>query len=109
MNSHAIKLNGKFQVDHAPEIDKSYTFKLVGGVNSIAKHSQENGEYEFVYNVKPEFGEILTDGQTIKMRKKGSQSQILRADILSQDLDYELTMSKIINNLETVLYAIKDL
>lgn len=108
MNSNSIKLNGKFEIPEALEIDQSYELKLTAGITAISKHSQEDGSYEFVYAAKPEFGEVVKDnGQVLKLRKKGSQSQKLRAEILSMGLDYEATMSKLIDRLEEVLEVIK--
>jgi hypothetical protein len=110
MSIHAIQLSGKFNVEFPLDIDKSYEFKMTGGVNRISKNSQENGEYEFVYHLKPEFGEVITDkGTVVKIKKKGSQSQKLRYDIMSRDLNYEATMSDILTYLPDILDHIKSL
>lgn len=104
MSSQSIKINGSFEIPEPVELDKSYDLTLRGGVTSISKYSEENGEFSYVFNLKPEFGEVTMDkGKTLKLRKKGSQSQRLRADILSRDLDYEGTMSKIITHLDALL------
>lgn len=99
--SHAIKLSGSFQVEFPLDIDKDYEVTLTGSVDSIAKHSENNGEYEFVYSLKPLFGEVTTDkGKTIKVIKKGSKSQVLRAKILACGLDYDQEMNKLIEQYE---------
>lgn len=103
MNSHSIKLSGKFEIPEPLEIDRDYLVSINGSVDSIAKHS-DGGEFEYVYSLKPLYGEILKDnGTTMKMTKKGSQSQKLRAEILSRGLDYSQIMSKIIDNLDLIL------
>ena len=97
--SHSIKLSGKFSVEFPLDIDKDYQISLTGSIDSISKHSENNGEYEFVYNLKPLYGEVTTDkGDTVKMIKKGSKSQVLRAKILACGLDYDKEMDKLIEN-----------
>lgn len=99
--SHDIRLSGKFAVEFAPQIDKDYQISLTGGITSIAKTSNEDGTYSYTYNLKPVYGEIIDDkGDTVKVVKKGSQSQKLRAMILAQGLEYEQEMSKIMEMYE---------
>lgn len=98
MAEHAIKLSGKFSVEFPLQIDKDYQITLTGGVTSIAKASDEQGGYDYTYSIKPLYGEILNEkGETVKVVKKGSQSQKLRATILNCGLDYEQEMTKIIS------------
>jgi hypothetical protein len=96
---HSIKLSGKFNVEFAPHIDKDYEMRLTGSISSIAKTSNEDGTFSYTYSLKPLYGEILNDkGETVKVVKKGSQSQKLRATILNCGLDYEQEMTKIIDS-----------
>lgn len=103
MNSHAIKLTGKFEVAEPLEIDKSYGIKIMGGIVSISKQSQENGEYQFTYKIVPEFGEVEKDnGTVIKIQDKKKQSVKLRSQLaqiaqdrgLDQEEFYQATMVK---------------
>ncbi len=97
-NSHSIKLSGKFEIPEPIEIDRDYQISLTGSVDSIAKHS-DGGEISYVYSLKPLYGEVTTDkGDTVKMVKKGSKSQVLRGRILACGLDYDKEMDKIIEN-----------
>lgn len=97
MNEQSIKLSGKFSIPEPLEIDKSYEITLTGGVTSIAKQSNEDGTFEYTHTVKPEFGEVLKDnGKVLKLKKKGSLSQVLRFKIQGLGLDYEQEMTKII-------------
>jgi hypothetical protein len=106
-NSHSIKLSGKFEIPEPIEIDRDYQISLTGSVDSIAKHS-DGGEISYVYSLKPLYGEVTTDkGDTVKMVKKGSQSQKLRAEILSLGLNYEQEMNIIISNLDDILERYK--
>lgn len=95
---HSIQLLGKFEIEQPVDIDKSYELKLTGGVTSIAKHSNEDGTFEFVYKIKPESGEVIKDnGDVLKLKQKGSLSQVLRFKIQDLGLDYKKEMSKIID------------
>ncbi len=97
MNSNAVKLSGKFEIPEALEIDQSYEMKLTVGITSISKHSQEDGTFEFVFAAKPEFGEVLkNNGAVLKLKKKGSLSQVLRFKIQALGLDYDQEMAKIL-------------
>lgn len=108
MASQAIQLSGKFEVEFPLEINKDYGISLTGGVNSISKHSDESGGFDYVYHLKPLFGEITKEkGTTVKIRKKGSQSQKMRFEIMRRDIDYEQTMTKFITNLDDILEFIK--
>lgn len=108
MNSNSIQLSGKFEIPEVLEIDHSYSLSFTGGVTSISKHSQENGEYEYVYKIKAENGGILAaKGKVVKFIKKGSQAQKLRFEIESRGLDYTSTMSKIMDSLDEILEVIK--
>lgn len=101
MNSHSIKLSGSFEVMEALEIDKDYEVKLTGSIDTISKHTENNGDFNFVYALKPLYGEVTTDkGDTVKMVKKGSKSQVLRAKILVCGLDYDKEMDKLIQQYE---------
>lgn len=104
MNSNSIQLSGKFEIPETLEIDNSYSISFSGGVTSISKHSQENGEYEYVYHIKAENGGILaTKGRVVKFIKKGSQAQKLRFELQGLGRDYDKDMSKLLNNLDQVL------
>lgn len=103
MNSHAIKLTGKFEIPTPLEIDKSYDLRLRVGISGISKQSQENGEYEFVYKAVPEFGEVEKEsGEVIRLQDKKKQSVKLRAQLaqigtdrgLDPEVFYEATMVK---------------
>ena len=104
MNDYTIKLTGKFSIPEPLEIDKSYEFTMSGAVVQMTKSSLENGGFEFSHTIKPEYGEVTKEtGEVLKVKKRGSQSQKLRADILSLGLDYEQTMAGIIDRLEEIL------
>jgi len=108
MNSNNIRLSGKFEIPEPILIDHDYQFNFTGGVTSVAKTSNDDGSYEYTYNIKPIHGEIINDkGETIRVVKKGSQSQRLRAMILAQGLDYPETMNKIMDNLDSILEKIR--
>ena len=82
MNEHCIKLTGKFSIPQALDIDKSYDIRLKGGIVSISKQSQENGEFEFTYKLVPEFGEVEKDnGEIVKIQDTKKQSVKLRIRI----------------------------
>ena len=102
MNSHSLKLNGSFELISPLEIDLNYKVSLEGDVVSISKHTEDNGEYAFIYTLKPRTGEILGDGgKVVHFEKKSSQSQKLRSrirmDALSEnkdpDVEYERLMT----------------
>ena len=101
-NTHSLKLQGKFELLDPLDIDTSYTLALEGSVTSISKHSQEDGNFEYVYALKPLRGEIVSKVGTVsKFEKKSSQSQKLRSrirmDALSEnkdpDVEYERLMT----------------
>lgn len=99
MSEHSIKLSGQFNVPEPVMIDHSYNMTLEGSVTSISKHSEENGDFSYVYTLKPIFGEIQSDkGEVLKLKKKGSLAQVLRFKIQGLGLDYDKEMSKIIDS-----------
>jgi len=103
MNSHSIKLSGKFELPEQIELVRDYELKITGSADSVTKHL-EGEEVEYVYNFKPLYGEVTTDkGKTIKVIKKGSQSHKLRYEIEYRGLDYKEIMSKIITNLDEII------
>lgn len=83
MNSHSIKLTGTFDIPQPLEIDTSYTMVLQAEIISIAKHSQENGEYEFVYTAKSLVGEATDGKRVIKLEDKKKQSVKLRGQLVA--------------------------
>ena len=103
-NSHQIRLTGSFEIPNALEIDISYPFVFEGDVISISKHSNENGEYEFVYKIKPLNGSVIMESgqKVIKLIDKKKQSVKLRAQLAAIALDrglepeafYEATLVK---------------
>lgn len=98
MNSHSVKLSGKFELPEQIELVRDYELKITGSADSVTKNV-ESDQIEYVYNFKPLYGEVISDkGKTIKVVKKGSKSQVLRAKILSNGLDYDKEMDKIISN-----------
>jgi len=110
MASQAIQLSGKFEVEFPLEIDKNYELNLTGGITSISKHSDETGGYDYVYHLKPLFGEVGQEkGSMVKIRKKGSQSQKMRFEIMRRDIDYDKTMTQFLDNLDEILDFIKTL
>ncbi len=96
MNSHSIKLSGKFEIPEPIEPVKDYEIRITGSADSVTKFI-ESEDMEYVYNFKPLYGEVTLDkGRTIKVVKKGSKSQVLRAKILACGLDYDKEMDKLI-------------
>lgn len=109
MNSNKIKLSGSFEIPEPVQIDRDYELTLTGGITSIAKTSNEDGTFTYSYTLKPLYGEIIDDkGETVKVVRKGSQSQKMRAMILNLGYDYEPTMSKLMDNLETILKDLRE-
>ena len=110
MASQAIQLSGKFEIEFPIEIDKNYELTLTGGVTSISKHSDEQGGHDYVYHLRPLYGEIAKEkGTMVKLRKKGSQSQKMRFEIMRRDIDYEKVMSKFLDHLDDILEYVKSL
>lgn len=110
MASQQVKLSGSFEIEHPLEIDKNYELTLTGGITSISKHSDETGGYDYVYHLKPLYGEIGQEkGAMVKLRKKGSQSQKLRFEIMRRDVEYEPVMGKFLTHLDDILEFIKTL
>lgn len=108
MSSQQLRLSGSFEIESPIEIDKNYELNLTGGITSISKHSDETGGYDYVYHLKPLFGEVGQEkGKMVKIRKKGSQSQKMRFEIMRRDIDYEQTMTKFLTNLDDILEFIK--
>lgn len=112
MNSHAIKLTGKYKIAEPLDIDNSYNTSLLVSITGISKHSQENGEFEFVYHAKPEYGEVgKSNGKILKMQDKKKQSVKLRQQLgfiakdrgLDENEFYENTMVKIRHYLPEIL------
>lgn len=112
MNSHAIKVNGKFEIAEPLEIDHSYNIELRADITAISKNSQENGEFEFIYHAKPEIGGIEMDnGKMLKMQDKKKQSVKLRQQLgfiakdrgLDEQKFYEETLTKIRHYLPEIL------
>lgn len=104
MASQAIQLSGKFEVEFPLEIDKNYELNLTGGITSISKHSDETGGYDYVYHLKPLYGSVAQEkGTMVKIRKKGSQSQKMRYEIMRRDIEYEPFMSKVLTNLDEII------
>lgn len=110
MASQQLRLSGSFEIESPLEIDKNYELNLTGGITSISKHSDETGGYDYVYHLKPLFGDIVGDrGALVKLRKKGSQSQKLRFEIMRRDVEYEPVMGKFLTHLDDILEFIKTL
>lgn len=110
MASQSVQLSGKFEVEFPLEIDKNYELTLTGGVNSISKHSDESGGFDYVYHLRPLYGEIAKEkGTMVKLRKKGSQSQKMRFEIMRRDIEYEKIMSKFLDHLDEILEYVKTL
>ena len=108
MASQAIQLSGKFEVEFPLEIDKNYELALTGGITSISKHSDETGGYDYVYHLKPLYGSVGQEkGAMVKIRKKGSQSQKMRFEIMRRDVEYEQVMTKFLTHLDEILEFIK--
>lgn len=82
MNSHAVKLTGKFEIPEPLEIDTSYLITIAADITSISKESQENGEYEYTYTAKPTAGSIqAVGGKVVKLEDKKKQSVKLRQQL----------------------------
>ena len=110
MAEHVIKVSGKFNVEFPLKKKHDYQMNITGNIDSVKDGDGANGEQEFEYHFKPMYGEVINEkGQTIKVVKKGSQSQKLRFDIISMDLNYESTMSDIMAYLPEILDFIKTL
>ena len=97
MNSHSLKLSGRFEIPDPLDIDTDYNLNITGSIDAISKHS-DGGEFEYVYSLKPMYGDVELKGKTVKFVKKGSKSQVLRAKILACGLDYDKEMDKLIEN-----------
>lgn len=116
-NSHAIKLVGKFEISQPLNIDHNYTIALTADITSIAKHSQENGEFEYIYTAKAITGEATDGKAVIKLPQKGRQSVLLRGQLAviatDRDLDpetfYNATMGSLRHNMVAVLDLIESL
>lgn len=106
--SNAIKISGKFEVEEPLQIDQSYNVNLSVDIASIGKHSNQDGTYDFVFNAKPLMGEIVqSNGTSLKLIKKGSQSQRWRWEVNSRGEDYDKIMTIILTYPEEVLDFLK--
>jgi hypothetical protein len=113
MDTQSVRLSGKFNIPEPIEIDNSYTLTLEGSVVSISKFSQENGEYEICYHIKPSHGEITgKGGKTAKLTQKTRHSLILRRLLaqIAQDrgIDADLFYGQVMASLEYNIMFVLD-
>ena len=76
-----LRINGAFVIEKPVEVDREYTVGLrIGVTSSGEKISLQNGK--FVLKSKAQvigYGKIVDDrGTIIRVKKKGSKSQVLR-------------------------------
>ena len=80
MDTHYLKLTGKFETDKAVNIDQNYTLAVQGTVISTAKLSNNDWSFTFIHTFKPVYGVISSqDWEAIKMKDNRSNSTKLRS------------------------------
>lgn len=108
MNNHVLKIKGSAELPDKLEDETEYIIKVRGTTDGVSRDPNHDGTYTYTYKFGLETADIeMTGGKIQKVVRKGSQSQKMRAMILSQGLDYERTMSKIMDNFEEILEIIK--
>lgn len=101
MADQVIQLNGKFNVEFPLKKKHDYTMNVTGAVEEIRESVGAMEQDVFTYIFKPLYGEVTNEhGKTVKVVKKGSKSQVLRAKILACGLDYDQEMNKLIEQYE---------
>lgn len=101
MNNHVLKIKGSAELPESLEDETEYIIKVRGTTDGVSRDPNHDGTYTYTYKFGLETADIeFRGGRIAKVIRKGSQSQKLRAMILSYGLDYEQTMSKIIDHLE---------
>lgn len=104
MNNHILKIKGSAELPEALQDETEYIIKVRGTTDGVSRDPNYDGTYSYTYKFGLETAEIeLQGGKIAKVVRKGSQSQKLRAMILARGLDYEQTMSKIIDNIDLIL------
>lgn len=107
-NNHVLKIKGSAELIESLQDETEYIIKVRGTTDGISRDPNHDGTYTYTYKFGLETAEIETIGGKVqKVVRKGSQSQRLRAMILAQGMDYETTMSKLMDQLEEVLEGIK--
>lgn len=95
MNSHQIKINSTAELAEPLEIDHTYRIVLEGDCKDIKKSSNDDGSYEYIYNVKLLTAEVEDSlGRTLKMVDKKKQSQKLRQQVELTRLESGSTLDK---------------
>lgn len=107
-NNHVLKIKGSAELPEPLQDETEYVLKVRGTTDGVSRDPNHDGTHTYTYKFGLETVEIeMTGGKVMKVVRKGSQSQRLRAMIMAQGLDYELTMSKLMDNLEEILEVIK--
>ena len=76
MNTHLAKISGSVEVEKQLSMDKEYKYEAIIDVRSITKKTNDNGEFTFIYNIKPRTAEITDNGEKLTIpSQKGSLSQ----------------------------------
>src|SRR5690348_14878227 len=108
MNSNTLKIIGTCELPEALAMGTDYVIAAKISIPQISKIDLENGEYEFCHKGKIQNVELVTAaGKTLKAVAKGSKSQVLRLKILERGLDYDSTMSLLLDNLDEILTLLK--
>lgn len=95
MNSHIIKLNTSAELSEPLELDHTYRITMEGDCKDIKKSSNDDGSYEYTYNVKLLTADIEDNlGKEVKIIDKKKQSQKLRQQIEFTRLESGSTLDK---------------
>ena len=108
MNSFDLKLVKTVEIPELLETGHDYAFAGRMCVTDINKHDEQDGSFIYTHKGQLTHIEVINKlGKTFKAVAKGSKSQVLRFKITERGLDYDLTMSKLLDNLDDVLEVIK--
>ena len=76
MNTHLAKISGSVEISQPLSMDKEYKYEAIIDARSITKKTNDNGEFTFIYNIKPRTAEITDNGEKLTIpSQKGSLSQ----------------------------------
>lgn len=101
MNNHVLKINRTAELPEGLQDETEYIIKVRGTTDGVSRDPNHDGTYTYTYKFGLETAEIeMTGGKIVKVIRKGSKSQVLRAKILACGLDYDKEMDKLISNYE---------
>ena len=113
VNEYVVRFRGSVNIPHGLPVDSQIDFTGRGSCTDVTERSNQDGTVNIIHSIGVELLEVLLNGEHVIGKKRGTQSQRMRFEIINwaqnnlfvedDEHEYQKMMKKLIEELPKIL------